>query len=788
MAMSLETSAFDDLFGEQYVRYHVPPYQRHYVWSEREWHVLWKDIETVAAHPKVEHFMGVLLTCKITNNHEYKQEERTIIELVDGQQRLTTFQIIVCAIRDISEHYKFSDRIIDKASTERKLRLQVGDDQTLEAIVNGEIDSIEPDRRLIEAFRYFRTMILAYARDGKGINEEYLKRIDNAVRHSCKFAQIDLMQDAQPAKVFESLNSKGQKLTDWDLLRTNLFLRAESGQQRENLYEAYWKPFFDSTISFWRYDGDANDKLGGHDGSLEVGSESFFRHFLRLKLGRRYHDIGDTSPYAIYCDHLATDSENGLEGEFRDLATYGKAYRRLFGHDCSVRELLHELNGLDTNFSRSQVIPLLLFVLAGGDPKCSTNCEWTLDKYDQKTEELLVCTLNMLAGYSHDRVAEGVRHPLSDNNAQFGNIIDVKKEFVLRDMVNWLRRDWPKRKPKTADNLRKEGLDRIDRKDAIKALPQIYDEEYRTYDGINSPKSMTKITFGCEGVQSIAGEGERPYDFVYAVPSAGVKTVDLDPGGIEKILPRCKNTRKYFYRATRWLRVELLHGDLEGDLELLKKQQQDPTLIYLIGKHGYKMIGRMGSYDQDRRLFYLRCRGRDIVVPERSIRRIFPVYEGFFRSLDDNKQKQKRWVVARIGEKGSVSLDSECWSKVLADWREFGKPIGYERVWFWLRWKDREQTYAIVDKVFRVNQDKLSIHSKFSGVLTNWVLERDYGWLQADPLGAVYVHRQAFRDKQMAPEKLIGEELKLNFNIVELYRGSGTRRVQRQARNVQLMD
>ncbi len=92
------------LFGNK-VQFRIPLFQRHYVWGfEDQWQPLWEDIEEKSnqrlsqqERDKFSHFTGaIVIQQKPTNVDEVPK-----YEIIDGQQRLTTFQIILCALRDI---------------------------------------------------------------------------------------------------------------------------------------------------------------------------------------------------------------------------------------------------------------------------------------------------------------------------------------------------------------------------------------------------------------------------------------------------------------------------------------------------------------------------------------------------------------------------------------------------------------------------------------------------------------------------------------------------------------
>ena len=81
------------------LQYRVPRYQRRYIWDETNWKVLWEDITRLLRSQKEEqeHFVGTIVTRPNETGGFLEKHE-----IIDGQQRLTTLQVIFCVIRDIS--------------------------------------------------------------------------------------------------------------------------------------------------------------------------------------------------------------------------------------------------------------------------------------------------------------------------------------------------------------------------------------------------------------------------------------------------------------------------------------------------------------------------------------------------------------------------------------------------------------------------------------------------------------------------------------------------------------
>ena len=80
--------AFRDCF------YIVPDYQREYVWTDKEVQQLLDDInEQIDAGNSREYFVGTVLVSPLGEKNHY--------EVIDGQQRLTTFFLLLCALKQL---------------------------------------------------------------------------------------------------------------------------------------------------------------------------------------------------------------------------------------------------------------------------------------------------------------------------------------------------------------------------------------------------------------------------------------------------------------------------------------------------------------------------------------------------------------------------------------------------------------------------------------------------------------------------------------------------------------
>jgi uncharacterized protein with ParB-like and HNH nuclease domain len=89
---------------ERQRRYVVPLFQRPYVWTrDPQWESLWDDISSKARavqrrSTQVPHFLGAI----VTSQRPVYGREMNAYEIIDGQQRLTTLQIVLAALRDFA--------------------------------------------------------------------------------------------------------------------------------------------------------------------------------------------------------------------------------------------------------------------------------------------------------------------------------------------------------------------------------------------------------------------------------------------------------------------------------------------------------------------------------------------------------------------------------------------------------------------------------------------------------------------------------------------------------------
>ena len=314
--MQTAVNNIDSLFSPA-VQYQVPLYQRRYVWDKTNWSVLWNDILSQAdlGDKDSRHFIGAIVTRPIKSNRLPR------FEVIDGQQRLATFQIILCAIRDICQlegfneiteevnHHILNSQIVvagDTPDARYKFLPILGDKDAFCSIIDGR--HIRNSHHLIsQAYNYFKAQINAYvARDS-----DKLEKLLDSFIYNFTVVKIMVNPSDSPETIFTSLNTGGRSLSQFDLLRNDIFLRA--GADIEKLYHAYWTCFEDP---FWKSET----------------FDEFLRGFLTAKLGIK---IETDNLFNVYVQQYRSTlkAEQSVEQELSELKRHAEIYREKIKHD-----------------------------------------------------------------------------------------------------------------------------------------------------------------------------------------------------------------------------------------------------------------------------------------------------------------------------------------------------------------------------------------------------------------------------------------------------------------------
>lgn len=315
----------------------IPVYQRNYDWTKANCEQLYNDLIDVVQQNKQTHFFG-----SIVSNALGRDE----VELIDGQQRITTVSLILIAIANaiksgdvIPQDPVLGERImgeyiIDKYhKTERKVRLKPFRDDCVafdSLIYKSEEDYIANSNVTLN-YRYFYDRI---------VNEKSVS-VDDLFEAINKLQIIDIQLQPKfgdvPQLIFESLNSTGLDLTEADKIRNFVLMGLDSDVQ-EQYYDNYWNKI---------------EKLSDKE------LDSFIRNYLTVVTGVIPNIRKIYSAFKLYAKQVS-----GIETILRDMLRYAQAYHKIAS--CSVGSnkanvITKRLNLLDVTVAHPYLMAFLVY-------------------------------------------------------------------------------------------------------------------------------------------------------------------------------------------------------------------------------------------------------------------------------------------------------------------------------------------------------------------------------------------------------------------------------------------
>ncbi|MFF9489211.1 DUF262 domain-containing protein [Streptomyces sp. NPDC014676] len=254
------------LFGPDQ-RLVVPVFQRPYVWTEgRNWRPLWEDVTALVrrrlAGDKVHpHFLGAVVLDQMptpTGSMPARQ-------VIDGQQRLTTLQVLLAAIRDVARELEVDDRYVRALAKLTANDDDMADDPyalykvwpthidraSFRDIVDGRLrratDVAAPAApgasAIVQAYWFFRDRTVEWVQELTYAYtvDEIFDAVVRVLRDTFELVVIDLKPEDNAQVIFEALNDRGTPLQASDLVKNLVFQKAEEqGLPVEELYRDVW--------------------------------------------------------------------------------------------------------------------------------------------------------------------------------------------------------------------------------------------------------------------------------------------------------------------------------------------------------------------------------------------------------------------------------------------------------------------------------------------------------------------------------------------------------------------
>lgn len=388
----------------------APLFQRPYVWEEeKQWKPFWDDVRKIAEQLIRDessfkpHFLGavVLEQFRVPVG---KPDARSII---DGQQRLTTIQLLLAALRDICtgqqslaklgrsvERLMFNDEsVVDEEIDRFKVWPTNLDQRAYRLIMNTESpgnlqQQLKQDDELyssniVRAYFYFYESIKQWAAENEDFLQVRLQALINTIRKGLRLVVVDMDDEDNSQLIFETLNARGTPLLPSDLVKNFLFHRSREDELDVNtLYTSYWHPF-DYEHRFWR-------------GEIAQGRlkrpriDLLLQHYLTLY---KVDEVSARSLFEEFQGLVANKPDCDSEWFLKSLKEHGEHFRHFLTIDRDGREgtFFYRLRIMDT----TTVFPFLLGLYKDVDENGSSRDEMisTLVDLESYLVRRMICRL-----------------------------------------------------------------------------------------------------------------------------------------------------------------------------------------------------------------------------------------------------------------------------------------------------------------------------------------------------------------------------------------------------------
>ncbi len=253
--LNIDQKIIKDLFSDKKSDFLIPDYQRPYAWGEKECQTLWDDIFAFAFpeddcdkfdSDNDEYFLGPVVTFK---NEEGK------MEIIDGQQRLTTLMLLLRAF-----YAKFGNMQSDKAIKTAKIISQClwktdefGEPDKAKLKINSEVATDNDKQEFLDIlrtgtvsdnnksvyaknYRFFQKQISDF------INgyPDFFSFLPIRILNNCVLLPIEAESQDTALRIFSTLNDRGKPLSDADIFKAQ-FYKYYSSLGKKDEFIKRWK-------------------------------------------------------------------------------------------------------------------------------------------------------------------------------------------------------------------------------------------------------------------------------------------------------------------------------------------------------------------------------------------------------------------------------------------------------------------------------------------------------------------------------------------------------------------
>ena len=253
--LNIDQKTVRDLFQDPKADFLIPDYQRPYAWSNEECLTLWNDIFEFAFpdsdYSKFnsdtdEYFLGPIVTFKNDNKQ---------MEIIDGQQRLTTLMLILRAFYDRFANMKDGNAVKTREYIEKciwktdefgnpnkqalKIDSEVATDNDKEeflTILKTGITEKKQTSKYAQNYRFFQEKINEFLNTYPG----YFAYLPTRILNNCILLPIEAESQDTALRIFSTLNDRGLPLSDSDIFKAQFYKYYTSKGEKDKFIKR-WK-------------------------------------------------------------------------------------------------------------------------------------------------------------------------------------------------------------------------------------------------------------------------------------------------------------------------------------------------------------------------------------------------------------------------------------------------------------------------------------------------------------------------------------------------------------------
>ncbi len=423
------------------IRYVVPPYQRRYVWTEDDqWDPLWEDVSDLAeSHLEAtsrsvdqanerQHFLGAV----VVQQEPQPTGDIDVRRVIDGQQRLTTLQLLLGAAQQAFEHAEMIDQskrlshlvenhsdYVEAESERLKVWPTREDQHAFGLAMRKNIAALgEDDSQIGGAHSFFRNKTHAWIHDDDSRVSDRAQALYEVLCFHMLLVVIDLDQGVDPQVIFETLNARGTPLLQSDLIKNYIIYEAQgSGHDPDDVADSWLSRYSDK---WWR-----TEVRQGRMRRQRV--EQFLNYWLTM---RTADEVLAGKVFETFRDQASRDGTR-ISDVVQDMNDASGFYRQIVepSDESSIAESLRRFEILDVGV----VSPVLLWLMANLEDRTTT------DRAVRALESYLV--RRAICGRPSmglNRVMQEMLGHLNESS------VDAADEVVVRHLAQTVERhSWP---------------------------------------------------------------------------------------------------------------------------------------------------------------------------------------------------------------------------------------------------------------------------------------------------------------------------------------------------------